>query len=253
MEKHHLSKLECLPAELLDIIYRYAVVEENMVIAATRTNRENKWISNEPSLARTNRFFRHGVLPVYYKENTFTFPQSQTYPYVLRERIEAWLLAIGDAINLIEWVGAVHSVDSNLTYWARGRVRKAEMQVYARLSDATYSQSLQRSGKARVWSEDCECDLDDRSLCGRIRPVEHRLRGQLEKQCECMLVKLVVCRTIFVKLPLHRQLSYAMHFCHSYPGWWDPRLHSLHASKPCRECSRPTHPTLGHLALLRRS
>lgn len=65
------SRLELLPGEILNRIYRYVVVKDSIrTVASTYVDakgRERKK-SNEPALSRVCRRFRAEVLPIYYAE-----------------------------------------------------------------------------------------------------------------------------------------------------------------------------------------
>ena len=121
--ERELSRLESLPGELLNRIYRYAVVDNTMVEGALYVDEPNKiWQTNEPALARTCKKFRYDILPIFYAENTFTmpdirnpFPTSREDNHELpRSRFEensvAWLKAIGEHASHVVRVGARFSV-----------------------------------------------------------------------------------------------------------------------------------------------
>lgn len=204
------SPLESLPRELRDIIYRYTVVEGTLVTAATLDTHTRLWRSNEPALARTNRLFRRESLPVYYQENIFTFPKAEYWPHIQRDQVESWLLAIGDSIELVKWVGAYHYMrDQNISVLATHTI----------LSGSQLQANLQNPKDQ--WSRLCECDLDG-NVCSRIMPVECEVDHQSRAWSRCELHTLGVCREIYEGVPLHRRLSFAMHFCHNYKAWRCP-------------------------------
>lgn len=112
-----LSRLESLPGEILNSIYRYSVVEESLVdvriTTGTGSNDVELWQTNEPALAKVCKRFRKEVLPIYYSENTFAFPNSQkqrdegndaimTAP---KQAMKTWIDIIGSPAAHFQQVG----------------------------------------------------------------------------------------------------------------------------------------------------
>lgn len=131
--ERELSRLESLPGELRNRIYRYAVVEEGLVNAATCTNyeRARKWQSNEPALASTCKQFRKEVLPIYYAENIFTFAKPGG-KYLSRNTVDAWVDTIGELASYIVRVGAPVDIRQRLP---DGSIKREECDVMAKIHD----------------------------------------------------------------------------------------------------------------------
>jgi len=244
-----LSSFEKLPPELRQLIYHYTVTSPNLISAAnplleeTAIDGRRYWKTNEPPLARTNRLFRAEVLPLYYTTNLFTFPRSPHYPYVLRENVESWFLAIGEeATSLIEWVGADYCAPIDQSFSSRiGSLQN--IRILARpAKDVEHSE---KPTVTRSNNDVCECKTGYSWRCHRIRPVEYELlslrpsevtspstgsnmvvfssenhfsEDQGDAPCHCVYNASQVCRAVYARLPRYRRLSFAMHLCLSYLG-----------------------------------
>lgn len=231
-----LSSFERLPPELRQFIYHYTVTSPNLICAAnplpegTGFDGRRYWKTNEPPLARTNRFFRAEVLPLYYTTNLFTFPRSPHYPYVLRENVESWLLAIGEeAISLIEWIGADYCAPMNQSFSSRvGSLQN----IRVRARPAKEVEHIEKPSVTRSNNDECECKTGYSWRCHRIRPVEYELlslrpskltspsngsdmvvfssedhfsndRG--DAPCHCVYEASQVCRAVYARLPRYRR------------------------------------------------
>lgn len=138
-----LSRLESLPAELLNRIYRYAVLEDGVVVAAILVRDTIKrWKSNEPALSRICKRVRNDVLPIYYFENIFTWPEldkctfeggSEGDTQICAGEINAWLNAIGESASLINRVG----VSSPSHIWVGGHQFRLESEITMMVSEDT--------------------------------------------------------------------------------------------------------------------
>ena len=67
--ERQLSRLESLPAELRNIIYRYAVVEDEPDYATKREHGDIQHKFIQPALAMTCKQIREEVLPIFFAEN----------------------------------------------------------------------------------------------------------------------------------------------------------------------------------------
>lgn len=200
-----LSKLESLPGELLNRIYRYAVVEDKLVTAATQVDDENgKWQSNEPALARTCRQFRREVLPIYYAENIFKFPTLGQHPrgLICKLQVDAWLEAIGAARWDIVRAGA------NFT------VRKV---------------SRDEEDEVVRWEE---VDVIT-TISHEMKQIETTFSQEFEARCECWLGRVSIWNTLGDVCDFQR-LSYGLQLSHNFFA----RLYYMQEERFCMHCER---------------
>ena len=153
-----LSPLESLPGELRNRIYRYAIVEENGVIAAKIIDWQARtWRSTQPALAAACKQFRSEILPILYAENTFVL--APTYRQALFEiLIRRWVQSISRNYRpLIARVGASFYI---MKTFDDGHKESIEANVTADVSVATTTVFRVSDGLA----DKCDCRLRDMSI-----------------------------------------------------------------------------------------
>ena len=149
--QRQLSMLESLPVELCNRIYRYAVVEEKPVIAATLIDSWGKktWRSKQPELAATCKQLRREILPIFYAENTFVFEKFRDDPCL--KRFRGWLRSTGDHISDIQRMGANFFIFKK---FEGGPLKEVDCTVTATLAKPGYIRYHLSAG------------LEDQCVCG---------------------------------------------------------------------------------------
>ncbi|KAK3719508.1 hypothetical protein LTR37_004366 [Vermiconidia calcicola] len=114
--QHIPSRLERLPAELRNKIYRYAVVEDDIIgdegFSALKGNART-YI--QPSLAFISRQIRSEVLPIFYRENTFGV-RYFGLPWDWKKTFEQWLTLLQPFLKYMSSFEVVINWESSRGY-----------------------------------------------------------------------------------------------------------------------------------------
>ena len=130
------SRLESLPGQLRNRIYRYAVVEDRPVIAARVSGRgpwqPRLWRFTQPALASASKKIRHEVLSIFYAANSFAFgrfeqKESSQWNENFTKRVRKWLKSVGDDYaSTIQAMGAAYcsaiSMEDRTIYRVEGAI-----------------------------------------------------------------------------------------------------------------------------------
>ena len=140
---HEPSRLESFPGELLNRIYRYAVVQEGLtepavlIFDAWAFKTESVWRTNEPALARTCKRFRKDVLPIYYSENVFNFwklhhgNSTFIHPPPWSRRMQPWINSVSQNVS------DIRHVVGRSWYYARRVGKWSHLKIVVTISEDT--------------------------------------------------------------------------------------------------------------------
>ena len=150
-----------LPAELRNLIYHFAVVNEKPIKIIQDEWRGEAEAPKQPALAMTCKQIRDEVLPVFYGANTFVYDPAGDIVQSCQRVTESWIQACEPYVNFIRSVGVTAHLEQAGSYYESGEER-----YYG-------------------WTE-IECYITATLIEGQ-EWVELWLGGELEDQCICSM------------------------------------------------------------------
>ncbi|KAK3715088.1 hypothetical protein LTR37_007298 [Vermiconidia calcicola] len=203
-----LSRLESLPGELRNTIYRYAVIEDSPVIAANLVDKQAKsWRSHQPALSLTCKQIRDEVLPIYYSENAFTFRRTPEDTYKDDDYLHnaiAWLRSTGKYCALVQRVGVTFAATSK---GKDGNVQRKESSITATVSNLQILSTTKYHFSQNL-NPPCKCSLvptDDLQ-----KEAEDRRKRIMDRVNSCVFLHMAEIR---IKLRRLKLLTEAMASC----------------------------------------
>ena len=139
------SRLEVLPAELRNYIYRLAVIDHQPLTIS----HEPIWLrsARQPAIARVKRNIRDAVLPIFYGENIFAAHVSKIPLY--NQAVSTWAQANKVHLQKIRCLGAMMDLERpSISYAA----------IYAQLNKGVVGH-YRLEGDVEGW-EFCTCSLE---------------------------------------------------------------------------------------------
>ena len=175
-----LSRLESLPGELRNRIYRYAVVQEEPVLPvlvewSPKRNFASIRYCKEPALAHSCDQIRDEVLSIFYSENTFNFATIESgLQGNLTEEAKIWLRSTGKYSSKITSIAMSYCIENAL------EEGKTEECIITATVSTLGSPIFRLSGELNGY---CECHLREAE---RMEVKESDRVAQLSAVVVCM-------------------------------------------------------------------